>query len=97
VNSLDCLRHNAVIGCNNQNCNISYLSTTSTHRSKCSVSRGIKECNRLAIYLNTICTDMLCNTASFALCNLCFTDCIKQRSFTMVNVSHNNNYWVTWL
>ena len=92
VDCFDGLRHYTVICSNNEDCNVSYLSTTSTHCGERFVTGGIKEYDRFALMANFVRTDVLGNTASFACSNVGFTDCVKQRSFTMVNVTHYGNY-----
>ena len=92
VDCFDGLRHYTVICSNNEDSNVSYLSTTSTHCGERFVTRGIKEYDGFALMADFVRTDVLGNTASFACSNIGFTDCVKQRSFTMVNVTHYGNY-----
>ena len=77
VDSLNCLRHNTVIGGYNEDCNISNLSTSCTHCCECLMSRCVEECNRLAVYHNSVSTDMLCDTACLACCYICVTDSVE--------------------
>ena len=56
------------------------------------MSRGIKERNLLFVDRNGICTDMLGNTASLAVCNMRVSDTVKKGCFTMIDVSHNADY-----
>ena len=95
VDSLDSLRHNTVVCGNNQDSNIGSHSTTLTHRSKCGVSRSIKEGNLITFVVYAVSTDVLSNTACLTLCNFCITDSVEQRGFTVVNVTHNNNNGTT--
>ena len=92
VNSFERLRHNTVICSNYQNSNICYLCSTRTHSCKSFVTGSIKENNLFALIINLISTDMLRNTASFSCCNISLANSVKQRSFTMVNVTHNSDY-----
>ena len=93
TNSLNSLRHDSVISGNNQNHNIRNLRTTRTHFRECLVTRRINKCNLISgLNRNLISTDMLRNTTGFMRCNVCLTQSIQQRSFTMVNVSHNRNH-----
>ena len=80
VDGLDGLRHNAVIGCYDQNGDIGYLRTTCTHGGKRSVTRGIEEGDRLAANLNAVCADVLGNAAGLALDDLGLADRVEQRS-----------------
>ena len=94
VNSLYSLWHNTIISSNYQNGNICYLSTTSTHSSKCFMTWGIQEDNLLALTLYLICTDVLGNTASLMGGYRGLSNNIQQRCFTVVNMAHyGNNRW----
>ena len=73
VDRLDGLRHDAVVGCDNQNCDIGNLCAAGTHGCERRVTRGIQEGNGLAVYLYTVCTDVLGNTAGLALGDLGLT------------------------
>ena len=91
---VDCfyrLGHYAVIRRNNQNRDICNLRAAHTHCRKCLVTGCIQEGNGLAVNLNGVCTDMLCNAACFALCYAGMTDGIQQRGFAVVNMPHYNN------
>ena len=81
-----------VICCNNEDSNVSYLRTTSTHCGERFVTGGVKEYDLFALVVNFVRTDVLGNTASFACSNVGFTDSVQQRGFTVVNVTHNGNY-----
>ena len=63
VYSFNCLRHNTVICCYNQNSNISCHCTPCTHSCESGMARCIKESNLLPVNINLICTDCLSNTA----------------------------------
>ena len=97
VNRLNGLRHNAVVCRNNQNDNIGNLCTTSTHSGKGLVTWGIDEGNLTAVNGDLRSTDCLSNAASLAGCNASVTDCVQKRCLTVVNVTHDGNYWRTWL
>ena len=77
VDSLNCLRHDTVIGGYNEDCNIGNLSTSCTHCCECLMSGCVEECNRLAVYHNSVSTDMLCDTAGLACCYICVTDSVE--------------------
>ena len=91
IDSLNGLWHNTVICGNNQNGDIGRHSTALTHRSKCGMTGGIKEGNVVSVVIYAVCTDMLGNTAGFGSGNLCITDSVQQRCFTVVNMTHNYN------
>ena len=92
VDSLDGLRHYAVICCYNQNSYVSNLCAACTHCGEGLMARGIKENNLLALIIYFISTDMLGDTASLAGGNVRFADSIQQGGFAVVNVAHNSDY-----
>ena len=89
---IDCfhgLRHNTVICRYYQDCNIRRVCSTHTHCGKCFMSRCIQESNGLAINIYSIRTNMLCNTSRFLIRYICFTDCIKKRCLTVIDMTHD--------
>ena len=52
----------------------------------------IKECYVLSVNDYLICADMLRDTSCLACSNMSVSDTVKDRSFTVVNVSHNTDY-----
>jgi hypothetical protein len=97
VKRFNCLRHDAVVCCNNEHSNICDLGTASTHRRKGFVARCIDkgDCavNAIMIMVNLISTDVLSNSTRFALNHFSLTNCIKERCLTVINVTHNSYYW----
>ena len=97
VDSLNSLRHDIVVGSYNDDSDIGNLSTTSTHSSKRFVTRSIEECDMTTILQSyVVSTNVLCDTTSLTSDNVRFTNVVKQRSFTVVNVTHHSNDWWTW-
>ena len=66
LDSFDGLRHHAVVCRHNQNNDIRCLRTTSTHRGKRGVTRGIQEGDHTVVGFNVVSTDVLGNAARFA-------------------------------
>ena len=91
------LRHNIIISGYNDNGNICDLGTTGTHSGERLVTWSIKECDMLSVLkLNVISTDVLCNTTSLTSNNVSLTNIVKQRCFTVVNVTHDSYNRSTW-
>ena len=94
VNGLYRLWHHAIIRCHHKNGNIGGIRTTHTHCRKCLMSRCIQEGNLLSVDGYHISTNMLCDTARFAIGYLSVTDGIQQRCLTMIDMTHNaDNRW----
>ena len=92
VNSFNGLRHHAVVGRHHQNNDVGNSRTTCTHGGKGFVARRVDEGNLLAVNFDNGCTNVLGNTARFALRYARFTDGVQKRSLAMVNVTHNSNH-----
>lgn len=93
TDSFNCLRHNAVIGSNHQNNDVSNLGTTGTHFRKGLMPRRINKSYLVSgRHRNLIRTDMLGNAARLFGRNVGFAQSIQQGCLTMVNVSHNRNH-----
>jgi len=95
IDGFHCLRHDTIVGCYNNNSDICYFCSTSTHSRKGFMTRCIQESNTTAVrQLHIISTNMLSDTTRFTGNHIRITDIIQQRSLTMVNVSHHrNNRW----
>ena len=59
VDGLDRLGHDAVIGGDDQNCNIGHVGTAGAHGGECLVARGIQEGDEAVVDLDLICTCLL--------------------------------------
>ena len=95
VNCLNSLWHNAVVCCDNQDCQVGGLCTTGTHCGKRLVTWGIQEgygaLAAIDINLGLVCTNALGNTAGLASTFIRLTDGVQQASLTVVNVTHDGN------
>ena len=95
-NSLLGLRHNIVIGSDDDDGNVGYLSTTSTHGGEGFVTGSIEECYMAAILkLYIVCTDVLGNATCLTGNYIGLTHIVEQRCLTMVYVTHHGNNWST--
>ena len=85
------LRHDTVIGGNNQNGNIRCHGASGSHGGESGVTRCVKEGDHLTVTVHSVRTDVLGNAAGFGCGNGGVPDRVKDRSFTVVNVTHNND------
>ena len=98
VNSLNCLWHDTIICGNNQNNNVSNLSTTRAHHGECFMTWSIKECNVSTLSVNHVGTNFLSNTTGFTASNVGITNSIQSFCLTMINVTHySNDRWTNHL
>ena len=96
VDGFNSLRHHTVIGSNYNNCNVSNFSPSSPHGCKCFMARCIKESNGFVIIkFYIICTNMLRYSSGLSCNNIGFPYVIQQRSFSVINMSHNGYNWGT--
>ena len=77
IDSFARLRHNAVIGGDNNDRNVRYLSTARAHGGKCLVTWSIKEGDFLPIYFDLVGTDILCNATCFTSRDLGFANHVE--------------------
>ena len=91
VDGFDGLGHDAVVGSNHQNGNVSGLCATGTHGSKGGVAGGIQESDHIAVHIHGVSTDVLGNAASLAGGDGGLTDGVQSGGLTMVNVTHDNH------
>ena len=91
VDSLNCLRHDAVVSSDDQNSDIRNGCAAGTDSSKCFMSGCIEEGDRFSSLLYLICTDMLCDAADLSGLNTALSDVVEYRGFAVVDVSHDDN------
>ena len=91
LNRLFGLGHHAIISGDHQNNDIGRLSATCTHRREGRVSGCIQEGNDTVIGFHMVSTDMLGDTTRFTGSHPGFTNMVKQRGFTMINMAHNGH------
>ncbi|EGC04538.1 conserved domain protein [Ruminococcus albus 8] len=92
VYRFNCLRHDTVISRNDQYCDIGYVRSSRSHRSKCFVTGSVQESYLLSVALYLICTDMLCDAACFTLCNVRISYPVQYRSLAVIDVTHYDYY-----
>ena len=92
VQSLDRLRHDAVVGSDDDDNDVGHLGTTGAHSGKCLVARGIQEGDAATVgQLHVIGTDVLGDTTSLTGNHVGVADVVQQRSLTVVDVSHDSH------
>ena len=84
TDGLYCLRFYTVISGNYQHRYIRYVRAPRSHRRKSFVSRRIQEDYLLSVYLNFRRAYVLCNAAGLSGSNVCVSNCIKKRRFSMI-------------
>ncbi len=89
------LRLDAIISSNYQHSHISHLGTTRTHDGERFVTWGIDEGDLTIVFLNLIRTDVLGNPTRLPFHHIRFANRVKRTSFSVVNVTHNDNDWRT--
>ena len=89
VYGFDSLRHDTVIGSNNQDDQIRNFGAAGTHFSKSFMSRGIQKDNLAFISGNMIGADVLRDSSGFIFCNFGFSYHIKKRCFPVIHMPHN--------
>ncbi len=78
VDGLNGLRHYAVVRSHHQNRYICGICAAHTHGGKRLVSGRIQEGNPSSLYIYSIGTNVLCNTAGLLINHICLTNGIQQ-------------------
>ena len=91
VNCLNGLRHHAIVRCDHKNRDIRRFGTAHTHCRERFVARRVEEGNQSVVCLDLISADVLCNAAGLTACDRGLADGIEKRSFTVVDMTHDNN------
>ena len=89
VDGLDRLGHDAVIGGDDQNCNIGHVGTAGAHGGERLVARGIQEGDEAVVDLDLICTDGLGDAAGLACGDVGLADRVQDTGLAVVNVAHD--------
>ena len=89
VDGLDRLGHDAVIGGDDQNCNIGHVGTAGAHGGERLVARGIQESDEAVVDLDLICTDGLSDAAGLACSDVGLADSVQDTGLAVVNVAHD--------
>ena len=96
VDSLNGLRHDRIIGSDDDDRYIRHFRTTSTHSGEGGVTRGVEEGNMLTVLeLDVVCTDVLGNTSCLTGDDVRVTDVVQERSLTVIDVSHDGDHRAT--
>ena len=92
VDGLNRLWHDSIVGSDDDDGDIRHFRTTCTHSGKRSVTRGIEERDMLSVLqFDVISTDMLGDTTCLTGDDVRITDVVQERSFAVVNVTHDGD------
>ena len=91
VDRLDGLRHDAVVGGDNQDDDVGHLGAAGTHGRKGRVTRGIDEGNLAVVDHDLRSADGLGNAARLAGSDAGVTDGVEQARLAVVDVAHNGD------
>ncbi len=92
MDSLNRLRHDAVVRRNYKYCYVRHLGTAGTHCSESLMARRVEERNIALAYIYTVSADALRNAAGFGCGHVRVAYGVKQGSLAVVYVTHNNDY-----
>ena len=91
LDSLDGLRHDAVVGGNHEDDDVGRVRAARTHGGKGGVTGSVKEGDGAFRRLHAVSADVLGNAARFARHHFGFADVVKERGFAVVDVPHDGN------
>ena len=91
VYRLDGLRHDAVVGCDDQHSDIRHLCAAGTHRREGRVARRIDEGDHLAVEFDLVGADVLGDTAGLTGSDFRRSDGIEEARLAVVDVAENGD------
>ena len=91
INRFGCLRHDAVIGRDNQHDDIGHISTPRAHGGEGSVARCVDESKCRAIMINGVSADVLRDSTRFASRYARLANRVKQRGLAMIDMAHERD------
>ena len=91
VDRFNCLGHNAVVCCYDQNGNVCTLCASGTHGCKRLMARRIQKCDLLTTCIYGISADMLGDATCFTGRYMSLADGVQQGGFAMIDMAHNRN------
>ena len=91
VDGLDRLRHDVVVGRNDDDGHVGDLGTARTHRREGLVTRRVEEGDLLTVEVYRVGTDVLRDAAGLTLDDVRLADVVQKRGLTVVDVSHDRH------
>src|SRR6266511_1424571 len=91
VDRLDRLRHDTVVGRDDDHGEVGDLGPAGPHRRERLVSRGVEEGHGLAVLVDLIGTDVLRDAAGLAGDDLGLADCVEQGGLAVIDVAHDRD------
>ena len=91
VDRLDRLRHDAVIGCDDEDGDIRDHGAAGAHGRECLMARRVEEGNRLAVDHDAVSADVLRDAAGLTGCDVRAADAVEQAGLAVVNVTHDHH------
>ncbi len=89
VDGLDRLRHDIVVGGDDDDCKVGHFRSTGTHGGEGLVAGGVEEGDSPSVgELDVVGSDMLGDAACLSRYDVGFTDIVEQRGLAMVDVAH---------
>ena len=92
IDGFERLRHDAVVGRDDEHHDIGDLRAASTHAGERLVTGSIDKDDLAAVPLDVIGADMLRDAAGFAAGHIGLADRIEQRSLTVIDVAHDSDH-----
>ena len=89
VDRLDGLRHDAVVGRDDDDGHVRHGGSAGAHGREGLVARGVEEGDLLPVQHHAVSADVLGDAAGLALDDVGFADVVQQRGLTVVDVSHD--------
>ena len=92
IDGFDGLRHDAIVGRDDEHDDIGDFGAAGTHAGERFVTRRIDEDDLLAVVIDVISADVLRDAAGFLVGDMREADGIEQRSFAVIDVAHDRDH-----
>ena len=93
VDGLDRLRHDAVVGGNDQHDDVGDLGAAGAHLGERGVTGGVDEGDLAAVALDHVGADVLGDATGLAGDDVGVADAVEQRGLAVVDVTHHGDHW----
>ena len=97
MDGLDGLRHDTVIGRDDEDGDIRDLGAARTHGRESLMARRVEEDDLLALAIDLVSTNMLRDSAGFVRLHMRVADAVEERRLAVVDMAHDRDDWRTEL
>ena len=91
IDRLDCLRHDAVIGRDDEHDDVGHIGAARAHGGEGGVARSVEESDRRAIVIDAVSADVLRDSAGFARRDARLANRVHERGLAVIDMAHEGD------